>query len=266
MGGRSSEFVELRSPSTTPIFANSTVFSNNIGIVINSEAFLIRKIPYGDADYVLTLFTRDYGKIAGFAKHARKSRKRFGGRLEPFIQFRVRMKDKSRDMYFIEDADTIRVYHSFMENIELFLWGSFMLESLDALLPKDSPNEELFEILVNALRELDEGMSVLPVVLEFQLRILSASGYEPNFEMCSVCDKPVEGEARFSVERGGVVCGECSDSKKGIMVSGNILRDRESMEMNLSKVLQYIKLFTTFTEYHTERKLKTSQFIEELRT
>jgi len=234
--------------------------------MLTSEAFLIRKTPYGDADFVLTIFTREYGKIAGFARHARKSRKRFGGRLEPFIQFRVRMKDKSRDMYFIEDADTIKVYHSFMENIELFLWGSFMLESLDALLPKDSPNEELFGLLVSAFGELDGGKSVLPVVLEFQLGALSASGYEPSLDTCALCDKPIEGEARFSIERGGVLCGECGGgTKNGFMVSGNLIRDRESMEMHLSKVLQYIKLFTKFTEYHTEKKLKTSQFIEELR-
>lgn len=233
---------------------------------MTSEAFLIRKTPCGDADFVLTLFTREFGKIAGFAKHARKSRKRFGGRLEPFILLRVRMKDKSRDMNFVEDADTIKVYHSFMENIELFLWGSFMLESLDALLPKDSPNEELFGLLVSAFGELDVGKSVLPVVLQFQLGALSASGYEPNLDTCAVCDKQVEGESRFSIERGGVVCGECGgDAKNGFTVSGNLIRNRESMEMHLSKALQYIKLFTKFTEYHTERKLKTSRFIEELR-
>ncbi len=234
--------------------------------MVTSEAFLIRKTPYGDADYVLTLFTRDFGKITGFAKHAKNSRKRFGGRLEPFICFRVRMKDKSRDMYFVEDVETVKVYHSFIENIELFLWGSFLLESLDALLPKESPNEGLYELLARSFTELDEGKSTLPVVLGFQLHALSASGYEPNLDMCAVCDKQIEGEVQFDMERGGVVCGECGGgARNGTMVSAEILRDRQLTELHLSKVLQYIKLFAKFTEYHTERKLKSTQFIEELR-
>ncbi len=231
----------------------------------SSEAFLIRKTLYGDADYILTLFTRDFGKISGLAKHAKRSRKRFGGRLEPFVQFRVRFRDKSRDINFIEDTETIHVFHRFIENIELFLWGNFMLELIDILLPKESPNEELFDLLVGAFTELEEGRSILPAVLDFQLRALSLTGYEPNLDICAECAGQVEGESQFSVRKGGVVCGNCRDgARNGLMVSREFLLDKKMMEIQLAKVLQYIKLFTEFTEYHTEKELKSSKFIEEL--
>lgn len=231
----------------------------------SSEAFLLRKTLYGDGDYILTLFTRDFGKISGLAKHAKRSRKRFGGRLEPFVHFRVRFRDKSRDMNFIEDAETIRVFHHFIENIELFLWGSFMLELIDILLPKESPNEELFDRLAGAFTELDEGKSILPVVLDFQLQALSLAGYEPNLETCAECAEPTEGESRFSIGKGGVVCGSCGGgAQNGLLVSREFLLDKKLMEIHLAKVLQYIKLFTEFTEYHTEKELKSSKFIEEL--
>ena len=127
---------------------------------------MIRKALHGDADYILTLFTRDFGKIRGFAKNAKRSKKRFGGRLEPFVQFRVRFRDKLRDMRFVEDAETVRVFHNLMENIELFLWGSFIIETVESLLPEESPAEELFELLVQTLGELDSGKTLGELFLQ----------------------------------------------------------------------------------------------------
>lgn len=227
---------------------------------------MIRKTLHGDADYILTLFTRDFGKIKGFAKNAKRSKKRFGGRLEPFVQFRVRFRDKSRDMRFVEDAETVRVFHNLMENIELFLWGSFIIETVESLLPEESPAEELFELLVQTLGELDSGKTVLPVVLSFQLKALEHSGYEPNLGICAECGTEVEEEAVFSVRKGGVVCPDCSDgAQNGLRVSRRFLRDRAAMEIHLGKVLNYIRLFTKFTEFQTEKELKSSKFIEELK-
>lgn len=227
---------------------------------------MIRKTLYGDADYILTLFTRDFGKIRGFAKNAKRSRKRFGGRLEPFVQFRLRFRDKTGDMRFVEDAETVHVFHNLMENIELFLWGSFILETVDSLVPEDSPVEGLFELLVETLSELDSGKSVLPVVLLFQLKALTLSGYGPNLSICSECAREIEGEAHFSVKKGGVICGDCAGgAQNGFRASGEFLSDRAVMEIQLGKVLTYIKLFTKFTEFHTEKELKSSKFIEELK-
>lgn len=227
---------------------------------------MIRKTLHGDADYILTLFTRDFGKIKGFAKNAKRSKKRFGGRLEPFVHFRVRFRDKSRGMRFVEDAETVRVFHNLMENIELFLWGSFILETVDSLLPEESPVEELFELLIETLSELDSGKSILPVVLSFQLKALTLSGYEPNLGICAECGKQIEGEALFSVSKGGVICRDCAGgAQNGFRVSRQFLSDRAIMEIHLGKVLRYIKLFTKFTEFHTEKELKSSKFIEELK-
>src|SRR3990167_8824394 len=109
------------------LFANSPVFRNNISLMKSSEALLLRKRPYGDADYVITLFTKEFGKISAFAKNAKSSRKRFGGRLEPFVHFRARFRERpGGDMKFLEDLETIEGFRHLMEDLELFMWGSFM--------------------------------------------------------------------------------------------------------------------------------------------
>ena len=232
----------------------------------SSEALLLRKRPYGDADYVTTLFTREFGKISGLAKNAKSSLKRFGGRLEPFVLFRVRFREKPGDMKFVEDLETIEVFQRLMEDIELFLWGSFMTESAEILLPKEAPNEAMFNLFVNTLRELNAGKSAMPLVLGFQLGALSLSGYGPSLDACAECGKEPGSGARFSIKKGGAVCAKCSGgAENGTTFSGDFLRDKELMEIHLGKVLKYIKLFSRFTEYHTEKKLNSSKFIEELK-
>jgi DNA repair protein RecO (recombination protein O) len=232
----------------------------------SSEALLLRKRPHGDADYILTLFTREFGKISGLAKNAKTSSKRFGGRLEPFVLCRARFREKSGDMKFIEDTETVEVFHRLMEEIELFMLGSFIMESADILLPKDAPNEDMFNLLVDTLRGLNTGRSPLPAVLGFQLGALSHSGYAPSLDVCTECGRPLGGRAHFSIMKGGTVCADCAaGAQNGVIISSEFLHDREMMEIQLGKVLKYIKLFSRFTEYHTEKKLNSAKFIEELK-
>lgn len=230
-----------------------------------SEAFLLRKIEYGEADYIISLFTRGFGKIKGLAKNAKKSRKRFGGRLEPFVHFRVRFRERPGGMKFIEDSETIRVFSTFMEDIELFIWGSFILENIEILVPEEEPNNNLFELIVHTLSALHSRKSLLPVILNFQLSALSLSGYKPNFDTCVECSKVVE-EGFFSVKNGGIFCKDCrNDKSNGFLVSKNSIFNGGSTEDNLELVFKHIKLLSKFTEYHTGKEIKSSKFIEEFK-
>ena len=229
-----------------------------------TEALLIRKMPYRDADLILSLFTRDMGKVSGLARNAKNSMKRFGGRLEPFVYLRVGFKEGKGGMKLVDDVVAVRAYRAFMEDLELFTWGSYLLEYTDAVLPRDTPNEELFSLLIKTLSGLDSRKSVLPLVLGFQLDALSLSGYEPSLGSCVDCGSEIPGESYFSIKRGGAVCRNCNTRKNSSLISKEFLQDRGSMDVYSSQVLKYIKLFTRFTEYHTEKELKSGKFIEEL--
>lgn len=122
-----------------------------------SESFILKKNIYGEADYILSIFTRDYGKITGFARNAKKSSKRFGGRLEPFIHLRISFRNRSGSMNFVEDCETISVFSSFMQNVDLFALGSFIMENIEILVPKEEPNEKTFSLLVDTFSSLDSG-------------------------------------------------------------------------------------------------------------
>ena len=232
----------------------------------STEALLLRKTPYRDSDYILSLFTKDLGKISGIARNAKNSMKRFGARLEPFVHIGVHFKETGREFKLIQDTETIQVFSSFTEDIELFTLGSLLLEITDVLTPRESPNEEMFERLIKALEVMNSKQSPLPIVLQFQLEALSISGYEPNLYSCAKCEEPIEGDSYFSINGGGAICFKCAgDKKNGLIFSKDFLLDRKLMETNLEKVLKYIKLFIKFTERHTEKELKSGKFIEELK-
>lgn len=244
--------------------AKYLLLGNNIIPMQTSEAFLLRKIEYGEADYIISLFTRDFGKIKGLAKNAKKSRKRFGGRLEPFVYFRVRFREKQTGIKFIEDCETIRVFSIFREDIELFTWGSFILENIDVLLPEEEPNDKIFELLVETLSSLDSNKSPIPVILKFQLSLLFLSGYKPNFDTCAECGRIVE-DGFFSINKGAIVCKKCwKDKSNGFSMSENFQLKADSTEDNLESVFSRIKLLSKFKEYHTGKEIKSSKFLEEI--
>ena len=231
-----------------------------------SEAIILRKFPFRDSDYIVNLFTKDSGKISGIARNAKNSTKRFGGRLEPFVHLRVSLKETGRDFKMIQDTETIEVFPKFIEDIELFSLGNIILETTDALTPKDSPNEELFNLLIETFSNLNSKQSPLPAVLQFQFQALSISGYEPNIYTCAKCEEIVQGDSYFSINGGGIICFNCAgDKKNGLIFNRDIIFDLKVAEANLEKVLKYIKLFIKFTERHTEREIKSGSFIEELK-
>ncbi len=229
-----------------------------------SEAFVLRKIEFSEADYIISLFTRDYGKIKGLAKNAKKSRKRFGGRLEPFVHFQLRFRERLGGMKFIEDAETIRVFSTFMGDIQLFIWGSFILENIEILLPEEEPNNDIFDLLVHTLSALDNGKPPLPVILNFQLTSLSLSGYKPNFDSCAECGNNMLREAFFSIKNGGMLCKDCGEGRSSLILVSKEPRRLYDTEDYSESISRRIKLLSKFTEYHTGKEFKSSKFIKEL--
>jgi DNA repair protein RecO (recombination protein O) len=230
-----------------------------------SESFILKKNIYGEADFILSIFTRNYGKITGFARNAKKSSKRFGGRLEPFILLRIRFRERSGRMNFVEDCETINVFSSFMRNVDLFALGSFIMENVEILVPTEEPNEKAFSLLVDTFSSLDDGAPGLPELLGFQLSILKLSGLMPNLHSCAECGRVIDNRSFFSIKKGGFICSGCNSNKThGLVLSRDFLLDSRSMDEDHEMAFKYINLFRKFTEYHTGKEFKSFKLVEEL--
>ncbi len=231
----------------------------------NTEALLLHKFPFGEADYIISLLTKDAGKISGIAKNAKKSTKRFGARLEPFVHIRVRYRERDGHMKFIEDTETVGQMPGFSEDIELFMWGSFLLELTDILTAIEEPNEGVFELLLGALGALNSGESKLPVVLDYLQGVLVLGGVAPGLDECVECGRETADECVLSIEKGGVLCETCGVAKgDGYKINKEFLGNRDLMEIQLKETLRHVKILTEYAEYHSDKELKSKAFLEDI--
>ena len=177
-----------------------------------TQAFVLRSHAYGESDRIVTLITEDFGKMSGIAKGAMRSRRRFANTLEPFAKIRLTFRVRPRsDLVFIEHCDLAYALRGFGNDLERFAWGSYILELTDRLVMGREPGVEVFRLVETALSMLDSTGPRPSVVRAFELHILGAIGYRPEFARCRGCGSSVSHMQSVLIvpARGGVVCPRC---------------------------------------------------------
>ncbi|MCA9639188.1 MAG: DNA repair protein RecO [Polyangiaceae bacterium] len=185
-----------------------------------SAALLLHSRVLGEADLILQFFTRDYGRISVIGRSARKSRKRFGGALEPFHQLSVEFDDRGPDaeLGVLRDA-TVQLPRvgivKHLENLELAGRG---LAWVRHALPPRTPEPAAWRACGTLLDALNSSPpDVAPRVLaEFGFDLCECLGWALELDACVVCRRPCpEGQsAGISPARGGVVCRECGGAQR----------------------------------------------------
>lgn len=180
---------------------------------IKTEAIVLRKLRYGEADSILHLYTRQYGRIGAIAKGVRRSKSRFGGRLEPFFRLDMVLHEGRGDLATVTSVDTLDGYmglRSRAESIDAAAKvGDFVLRLLD----DRERNEPAYNLIANMLALLDADPSAArpEVSLAFRAKMLLASGFSPELGACVHCGA-TEDLVAFSPSAGGVVCRDCREA------------------------------------------------------
>src|SRR5215207_1726293 len=155
--------------------------------VYKSKGIVLRSIRYGEADRILDLYTRDAGLISAIAKGIRRTKSRFGARLEPLscVDF-VAYQGRSLDT--VTQAETLRSFHGIREDLARFEAAAGMVGSVRALSGGDEADRRVFNLLYNALDTLetsDSGFENIEAALGIKLSILA--GYAPQLDDCLAC-------------------------------------------------------------------------------
>ncbi|MDX2494189.1 MAG: DNA repair protein RecO [Desulfuromusa sp.] len=177
------------------------------------EALVLHHINYGESDMILTLFTAQYGLQKGFAKSARKSRKRFGAVLDPFTQAVFQWKKGRGAFWLLQEAELITSRFGLRGDFQRLALASYGVELVTLLLEEGESHQLIYELLCSFLDYLEQGGVGLSARLLFELRLVYLLGYIPHLLHCSECLKIFDNEPiRFDANRGGSLCLDCAGS------------------------------------------------------
>jgi DNA repair protein RecO (recombination protein O) len=180
----------------------------------SSPAIVLRVRDYAESDRIVTLLTRDHGKLGGIAKGVKASRVRFERKLEPFSHLVVHFRRRPHgELVFITRAEAADLAQFRLDNdLGKFALGSYMLELCDALTSEEAEAAEAYRILADALETLGRTSADAALRQAFELKILRWAGFGLEFGRCRVCgNAPFQSDAavHFVVTRGGIVCARC---------------------------------------------------------
>lgn len=181
-----------------------------------AEALVLRHADWGEADRLLTLFTREMGKVRALAKGARKLRSRKAGHLEPFTHVRLLLAS-GRDLFIVTQADTVDAHLPLRENLERTGYAAYAVELLDRFVYEEGENQILFRLLLETLSRLDSEPDPWLVVRYYEMRLLDALGFRPQLFRCANCEAEILPQDQyFAAAQGGVLCPRCGAGLPGV--------------------------------------------------
>jgi len=241
-------------------------------------AIVLNAINYGESDRIVTFYTTGYGKVAGIAKGARRSKKRFVNKLEPFSHITLTFFHKEgRELVRVDECRLIENFHHLTDDLERLAYGSYMLELLGAMTHEGERHEGLFRLLLATLEMVQREWGAERSTIIFETRLLSLLGYRPRLDGCLLCES-ITDRVRyyFNSHKGGMVCAPCGGGMAELIpLSLGTARFLDSTaRMDIRKVGRLMPnpavmresraVLRHLVRYHVGRELKSRQFLDHI--
>ncbi len=181
---------------------------------VKTEGIVLRSLRYGEADRILHVYTPERGRVSAIAKGVRKTRSRFGGRLEPFFRLRLVLHEGRSDLMTVTSAETVEAHARLRADGPALDAAGRACDAVARLFDAAEPSAPVFHLLANELGLLDAHAGTAAThathanQLAFRLKLLLAAGLAPQLAACASCGEP-DHLVAFSGAAGGVVCSAC---------------------------------------------------------
>jgi DNA repair protein RecO (recombination protein O) len=248
--------------------------------VLTSEAVVLRTWPVHEADLIVSLFTREYGKLRGVAKSASKSRRRFGGALEPMTQARAWFVERpGQELARLDQLEILRSPLSAPVDQARLTVLSFFAEVLEEALPEHDPQETVFRLLVSVLEHTtavqSENTQPWMALTYFSLWMTRLMGLLPDIAHCTACGEALTPpEVFFHRHADGLFCAVHRNGSAGAMSADSWQLAMRMMRAPVSSFAdelwprrrgQDLRRFAVqVLERHLERKLRSAEALARL--
>jgi DNA repair protein RecO (recombination protein O) len=231
------------------------------------EGIVLRTHKLGEADRIVSVLTRGHGKVRAVAKGVRKTKSRFGARVEPPTHLQLQLYEGRSELHIVDQVETLDHFGAIRGDLDRLTRAVSMLEAADQLGLEGEPNPPLFQMLLGALRAL-AGHSGPLVVPGFYFKVLALEGFRAVVDECVECGRPDDLVA-FDLETGGTLCAEhrmgaaLSDEARRLL--SDILGGRLGAALNepaSPATIEVEHLATRSMEHHLERRLRSVSILD----
>ena len=242
-----------------------------MGRTFRTEAVVLRSLRLGEADRVLHLYTLEGGRVGAVAKGIRRTKSRFGARLEPLSHVEVMIHRGGGELQTVTGVQLIRPHSAAREDGYRLAVGLVGSEAMLRLFGEPEANPRAFEALTKFLDLLDElppettRPALEPLVLSFQLKLLWLSGYLPHLTSCANCGRGDE-LVGYSPQAGGAVCRNCAQGALVLSAAGRNgietllstpLADARAAGLDDRAAREALAVVTASYEFHGGFRLRT---------
>jgi DNA repair protein RecO (recombination protein O) len=239
-----------------------------------TEAVVLRIVPYGEADAVVHLWTLGQGRVAAFARSARRTSRRFGAGLEPFCILDVELAPSRRGGLSDLVSAVVREGHrGLRSDLSKLAHAGYATELVASFTAERVPNPRVFELLRSFFSALGGGEARSLRLRAFELALLGEVGLAPGLERCVRCGADACGEAGFDVREGGLVCPSCfthrtqpfSAHERRLMAllagAGLPAGEADERDLPLESVRRHLQ---SFLARHLSRPLRSAAFLQQV--
>jgi DNA repair protein RecO (recombination protein O) len=242
-----------------------------------TEALVIKTFDFRETSLVAHFYTKDFGKINGLLKGIRGEPEKFASTLEPFSHNEIIFyKKRNTSLHLVTQCDLRDNFTSLRGYLEKIALASLMMELVDAVMPVEDPNEDIFNLTLESLKGMVSYPYADKIATIFKIKLLGLSGFKPHFDSCISCFAKVTGQARFSINLGGLLCHLCfkKDIKARPIYRGTTATvlhiEKNNLENNLrlginpqiKRELDFI--LQAFIGFHLEKELKSHRILKDL--
>lgn len=234
----------------------------------HDQGIVLRSYPFGDADRVVVLLSPNNGKIRTVAKGVRKTKSRFGGRLEPFTHVDLVLYE-GRNLDTITQVAVLEPFPKLRADLDAVVSAGTMVEAADAVAQEGEAAIRLFLLLQRGLKTLETGGHGPDLLTSYLLKVADVVGVAPSLLQCASCGR-MEDLHRFSFGGGGSICDRCRVDgtvrlRKGITeylaaLAGSELASLPPTDKAMSS--EAMGIARRFVEYHLDRKLTSLAVME----
>jgi DNA repair protein RecO (recombination protein O) len=247
-------------------------------MLYKTEGIVLKSMEYEEADKIVTIFTKDYGKITAIGKGVRKTKSKFGSSLE-ILTHSIFLFYKGRNIDIVSQTEILESFFSTSKQVIKFAFAANCVEVVNKLTEEREMNIGLFNLLKEVLHYLRESNDPKLLTLSFKWQTMSILGYRPSLDHCCRCNKGVEEqkEMYFNIKEGGLVCNNCLIKDREGCVKASLYFNKlvrkilitplstiSSATIPNEKMKELEKITDLYIAYHSEKSFKTDRFLKNL--